>query len=82
MNAIALPYGSKAPHQNKPLSMTPVMSEQSERQLDVTLEACKRQLLWAYAQYEGAMKTDEKYVATYWDGYIRGIQHVIEMDGQ
>ena len=82
MNAIALPYGSKAPHQTKPPSMTPVMSEPTEQQLDVTVESCKRLLMWAYAQYEGAMKTDEKFVATYWDGYIRAIQEIISMDGQ
>lgn len=46
------------------------------------MESCKRLLLMGYEHYGEAMKGDHKIVASYWDGYIRAIQHIIEMDGQ
>lgn len=49
-----------------------------QEQLDVTRGTCKRLLLLAYEQYNEARKADNWSVASYWDGYIRGVQHVIE----
>lgn len=62
--------------------MTSETSSLSEQPLDVSMESCKRLLLMGYEHYDEAMKGDHKIVASYWDGYIRAIQHIIEMDGQ
>jgi hypothetical protein len=60
--------------------MTPAMSNPSEEiQLDVTVGACKRLLEQAYTRYNDAVVGGAASVASYWDGYIRGIQHVLAM---
>jgi len=59
------------------------MSDQSnpsdEATLDeVTVGTCKRLLDLAYRSYNAAMKDGAHIASSYWDGYIRGIQHVLE----
>lgn len=53
-----------------------------ERQLEVTVAAVKRLLIDGYGRYNEGQKTGAHYVSAYWDGYIRALQHVIELDGQ
>lgn len=63
--------------------MTNEMSDQfnpsDETSLDgVTVGTCKRLLDMAYRNYNSAMKDGAHAASSYWDGYIRGIQHVLE----
>lgn len=59
--------------------MTPATSSPSDDQLlDTTVGACKKLLLMAYDNYNKAMRDNAHCAASYWDGYIRGIQHVLE----
>ena len=66
------------------LKMTYETSKQNDddRQIDVNIGTCKRLLIDAYKRYNEAVKDGAHHVASYWDGYIRGIQHVLEADGQ
>lgn len=57
------------------------MSDPSEdRQVDVTVGTIKRMLIDAYDRYGEGHKTGAHYVASYWDGYIRALQHVLEQE--
>lgn len=59
--------------------MTHATSNQSDNdQIDTTVGTAKRLLIFAYKHYNEAMKNGDASIATYWDGYIRGIQHVLE----
>jgi hypothetical protein len=63
--------------------MTSATSERSDEQLlDTTVGACKRLLIMAYSNYNKAAQDNAHCVASYWDGYIRGIQHVLESQGE
>jgi hypothetical protein len=53
-----------------------------ERQIDVSLGAIKRSLEWAYQQYNECEKAGYSSSASYWNGYIRAMQHVLEMENQ
>lgn len=53
-----------------------------DRQLDLSIGVVKKLLLDAYDRYNEGMRDNAHYVASYWDGYIRALQHVIEADGQ
>ena len=53
-----------------------------ERQLDVTAGTVKRMLIAAYEQYNEAAKGNASYVTSYWDGYIRALQHVFEQENE
>lgn len=46
--------------------------------LDVTVGTAKRLLVMAYGQYNEATKDGAHHRVSYWDGYIRGIQNVLE----
>lgn len=64
--------------------MTPatfVMSTE-EVQLEVTVATCKRLLEMAYKAYTDCARDDQRSSMSYWDGYIRGIQHVLEAHNQ
>ena len=54
-------------------------SSSDEVQLDATVGSCKRLLVKAYSRYNDAVTSGAVSIASYWDGYIRGIQHVLEM---
>jgi hypothetical protein len=64
--------------------MTPETSSRSDDdiQVDVTVGLCKRLLIDAYRRYNEATKDGAHHVASYWDGYIRGIQHVLEAQNE
>jgi hypothetical protein len=64
--------------------MTHATSNQTDdnTQLDVSVGLCKRLLIDAYSRYNEAVKTGAHHVASYWDGYIRGIQHVLEAQNE
>jgi hypothetical protein len=80
----AASFGALAAPKKPPLAMTYETSKQNDddRQIDVNIGTCKRLLIDAYKRYNEAMKDGAHHVASYWDGYIRGIQHVLEADGQ
>jgi len=40
----------------------------------------KRLLEDAYGHYNQAIMSDAKHVASYWDGYIRACQHILEAE--
>ena len=53
----------------------------TERNLDVSVSSIKSLLIDAYSKYDkafGAGDPDQRY----WDGYIRALHHVLEMEGQ
>lgn len=52
-----------------------------DRQLDVSIIAIKQLLIDAYTSYERAFRNGDP-EQRYWDGYIRALHHVIEMEGQ
>ena len=52
-----------------------------DRQLDVSILAIKQLLIDAYTNYDKAFRNGDR-DQFYWDGYIRALHHVIEMEGQ
>ncbi len=61
--------------------MTSATSKHNEeRQLDVTVGTIKRLLIMAYDGYNAAEKDGARNAASYWDGYIRALQHVLEQE--
>jgi len=52
-----------------------------DRPLDVTLDAVRNLLIEGYNRYEQAFKQGDA-AQRYWDGYIRALHHVIELEGQ
>ena len=53
----------------------------TERNLDVSVSSIKSLLIDAYAKYEKAFRAGDL-DQRYWDGYIRALHHVLEMEGQ
>lgn len=53
----------------------------TERKLNVSVEAVKGLLIDAYIRYEKAFHAGDP-DQRYWDGYIRALHHVIEMEDQ
>ncbi len=51
-------------------------------QLDVTKSAVRGLLIEAEQQYNRAFDMDDRTLSLYWDGYMRAIYHVLEMEGQ
>lgn len=59
------------------VSTTP---DPNDRPLDLSLMVIKRLLEDAYGHYNQAIMSDAKHVASYWDGYIRACQHILEAE--
>lgn len=57
--------------------MTSAMSEQL---IEVSHEAVKRLLIDAYKRSQVAEEENARCVSSYWNGYIRALQHVLEME--
>jgi hypothetical protein len=76
--------GAKAPMSKPSESMTSAISEEltDDQQLDVTVGTVKRLLIMAYKQYNDAVKDGHSAAASWWDGYIRGCQHILEAEDQ
>jgi len=53
----------------------------TERNLDVSVGAIKGLLIDAYTNYEKAFRARDP-DQRYWDGYIRALHHVLEIEGQ
>ena len=53
----------------------------NEKLLDVSIDSVKSLLIDAYNNYEKSLQRRQD-DSRYWDGYIRGIQHVLEMHNQ
>ena len=65
------------------MSTTFATSDFSEdRQLDVTIGTVKRLKIFAYRQYNQAVKEGAHSVSSYWDGYLRALSHLIEAEGE
>ena len=65
------------------MSTTSATSDFSEdRQLDVTIGTVKRLKIFAYRQYNQAVKEGAHSVSSYWDGYLRALSHLIEAEGE
>jgi hypothetical protein len=65
------------------MSTTPETSDFSEdRQLDVTVGTLKRLKIFAFRQYNQAVKDGAHSVSSYWDGYIRACSHIIEAENE
>jgi hypothetical protein len=65
------------------MSTTSATSDFSEdRQLDVTIGTVKRLKIFAFRQYNQAVKEGAHSVTSYWDGYIRALGHLIEAEGE
>jgi hypothetical protein len=50
--------------------------------LDVTREAVKGLLLDAEHRYNAAFDADDRPLAMWYDGYMRAIYHILEMEDQ
>lgn len=53
----------------------------NQAKLDVSREAVKGLLIDAYNSYERSF-ADRHTDQFYWDGYIRALHHILEMEGQ
>lgn len=53
----------------------------TEHRLDVSVEAVKRLLIDAYTKYDQAFRAGDP-DQRYWDGYLRALHHVLEMEGE
>lgn len=64
--------------------MTLEMSVTSTKEelLDVSVDTCKRLLDMARKSYNECVKNKHEHATSYWDGYIRAIQHVLEAHGE
>jgi hypothetical protein len=52
-----------------------------DRPLDVTLDAVRNLLIDGYSRYEQALKQGDA-AQHYWDGYIRALYRVIELEDE
>ena len=52
---------------------------EDNRVIDVSVADVKRLILWAMKNYNEACKHENKYGQAYYDGYIRGLRHLLEM---
>jgi hypothetical protein len=57
-------------------------SATSELPIDVSKEAIKRCLIDAYKRCQQAEDEGARCVSSYWNGYIRALQHVLEMENE
>jgi hypothetical protein len=62
--------------------MTHATSSSSELPLDVSHETVKRLKEMAMRSYNDAMTNGQSTVASWWDGYLRACDHILEADGQ
>lgn len=62
--------------------MTHETSSSSEPLLDVSHETVKRLKEMAMRSYNDAMTNGQSTVASWWDGYLRACDHILEADGQ
>ena len=77
-------FGRKARTIELPAFTTSATSKsamQSDK-LDVTRKAVKGLLLDAEHRYNAAFDMDDRALSLWWDGYMRAIYHVLEMEGQ
>jgi hypothetical protein len=62
--------------------MTHATSSSSELPLDVSHETVERLKEMAMRSYNDAMTNGQSTVASWWDGYLRACDHILEADGQ
>ena len=54
----------------------------SRTEIQMLTDDIKSLLIWAYESYDKSFKRRDTKEAMYWDGYIRALHHVLEMEGQ
>ncbi len=77
-------FGRKAQTIELPASMTSATSKsamQSDK-LDVDRKAVKGLLLDAEHRYNAAFDADDRLLSHWYDGYMRAIYHILEMEDQ
>lgn len=64
--------------------MTRETSDQwnEDRQLDVNVGVIKRLKIMALEHYNDSMVSGASAIATYWDGYLRALSHVLEAENE
>jgi hypothetical protein len=62
--------------------MTFATSSLNESPIDVSASVINRLKSFALEHYNQAMKDGAMAVASYWDGYIRACQHILEAEHQ
>nr|BAR25405.1 hypothetical protein [uncultured Mediterranean phage uvMED] len=82
--SVVLSFGRKAQTIELPAFTTSATSKSAMQsdQLDVTKSAVRGLLIEAEQQYNRAFDMDDHTLSLYWDGYMRAIYHVLEMEGQ
>lgn len=54
----------------------------SRTEIQMLTDDIKSLLIWAYESYDTSFKRRDTKESMYWDGYIRALHHVLEMEGQ
>ena len=54
----------------------------SRTEIQMMTDDVKSLLIWAYESYSTAFSKGDTAESMYWDGYIRALHHVLEMEGQ
>lgn len=54
----------------------------SRTEIQMLTDDIKSLLIWAYESYDKSFKRRDTKESMYWDGYIRALHHVLEMEGQ
>ena len=62
--------------------MTPGTSSVSERPIDVSANVINRLKAFGVEHYNEALKERAMAAVSYWDGYIRACQHILEAENE
>ena len=54
----------------------------SRTEVQMLTDDIKNLLIWAYESYDTSFRRRDVKESMYWDGYIRALHHVLEMEGQ
>jgi hypothetical protein len=54
----------------------------SKTEIQMLTDDIKSLLIWAYENYDKSFKRRDTNESMYWDGYIRALHHVLEMEWQ
>lgn len=54
----------------------------NKTEVEVLTDDIKRLLIWGYESYDDSFRAGDVKESMYWDGYIRALHHVLEMEGQ
>ena len=54
----------------------------SKTEVQMLTDDIKNLLIWGYESYDVSFRAGDIRESMYWDGYIRALHHVLEMEGQ